>query len=485
VGRLSRVEKVTRDSSGDAVIRNVYDSSDTRVIRLDEVSTEGSGQATLYISAGYEVRDATVQADGTYSGGEETKYVFAGDQRVARVVEQTQDSGGWPNPPGEPYAFHTLTNHLGSASVTFTAIPDGSDDIVVAQTQLAYGTEDARVESPSYGGWHPDYELTDKEQDPDVGLMYFGARFYAPALGRWVSADPLVVHRLESDENTYRYAIANPPILVDPNGLIVKVEGWTGEVQEGSQGAWSQYTVPDPLARDMFWRDFEAGMGSESDLFELNRQTGLLELSQKGASLGGTEWTKFSENAWRWREAIQSKTVAAVHPLGFASKRGALTLIGGNFSVGIHVKLDVLETRTGQPTQYVHNFSFGNIGGRSPGVFMASRELNLAIKGKSSVYSASEGRSEAYYISHKTTQDQLLKGRFWMDLNLQRHLAAGGGPQTVQKRFSRSVHHEVAGHFVQCLRHFENLDENPSFDNLAKQIQTSVDEMIKSWVPGR
>jgi RHS repeat-associated protein len=218
VGRLSRVEKVTHDSAGDAVIRNVYDASDTRVIRLDEVSTEGSGQATLYISAGYEVRDATVQTDGTYLGGEETKYVFAGDQRVARVVEQTT-SGPWPNPPGEPYVFHTLTNHLGSASVTFNAVPDEGDDIVVAQTQLPYGSEDARVESPTYGGWRVDYDFTDKEEDPDVGLMYFGARFYAPALGRWVSADAHWFHVFDGDPNVYRYSLNSPILLVDRDGL--------------------------------------------------------------------------------------------------------------------------------------------------------------------------------------------------------------------------------------------------------------------------
>jgi RHS repeat-associated protein len=38
---------------------------------------------------------------------------------------------------------------------------------------------------------HP---FTGKEEDVEVGLVYFGKRFLSPALGRWVSPDPLGVH---------------------------------------------------------------------------------------------------------------------------------------------------------------------------------------------------------------------------------------------------------------------------------------------------
>jgi RHS repeat-associated protein len=218
VGRLARVEKF--GGEGDADIRHVYDATDTRVIRLDHESTEGAEQATLYVSKGYEIRDASLDLDGSYYGGEETKFVYAGDQRVARVVERVADGvTEWPNAPGGAYVFQTITNHLGSASVTFNAnsLP-GQDPIVVAQTQLPYGAEDARVDNPDYGGWKPDYEFTGKEEDPDVGLMYFGARFYAPGMGRWPSADPLAVHSLNADRNAYRYVSNNPLVLVDPSG---------------------------------------------------------------------------------------------------------------------------------------------------------------------------------------------------------------------------------------------------------------------------
>ena len=33
--------------------------------------------------------------------------------------------------------------------------------------------------------------LTTKEQRPDIGLYYFGARWYDPLIGRWLEKDPV------------------------------------------------------------------------------------------------------------------------------------------------------------------------------------------------------------------------------------------------------------------------------------------------------
>jgi RHS repeat-associated protein len=93
----------------------------------------------------------------------------------------------------------------------------------VSKVQLPYGTEDARVESSDYGGWRVDYEFTGKEEDPDVGLTYFRARFYGPGLGRWVSADPEYLHLGADAENTdelnlYVYVGGGPIARVDADG---------------------------------------------------------------------------------------------------------------------------------------------------------------------------------------------------------------------------------------------------------------------------
>jgi RHS repeat-associated protein len=58
--------------------------------------------------------------------------------------------------------------------------------------------------------------FTGKEQDPETGLHYFGARYDMSALARWASADPL--SEKHPEWTPYNYVLNNPPALVDPDG---------------------------------------------------------------------------------------------------------------------------------------------------------------------------------------------------------------------------------------------------------------------------
>src|SRR5262245_13507576 len=66
-----------------------------------------------------------------------------------------------------------------------------------------------------------------KERDPETALDYSGARYYAPANGRFTSPDPLTADamRIVSPQrwNRYAYATNNPFTYGDPNGLDVIV----------------------------------------------------------------------------------------------------------------------------------------------------------------------------------------------------------------------------------------------------------------------
>ena len=44
--------------------------------------------------------------------------------------------------------------------------------------------------------WEP-YKFTGKETDNEFGFVYFGARYYSPQLGRWMSADPAWIQGLQ------------------------------------------------------------------------------------------------------------------------------------------------------------------------------------------------------------------------------------------------------------------------------------------------
>ena len=52
--------------------------------------------------------------------------------------------------------------------------------------------------------------------DTDTNLHYNYFRDYEPQTGRYIQSDPIGI---AADINTYQYALANPLIAIDPNGL--------------------------------------------------------------------------------------------------------------------------------------------------------------------------------------------------------------------------------------------------------------------------
>ena len=65
------------------------------------------------------------------------------------------------------------------------------------------------------------YGFSTKEYNPKSGLSYFGARYYNPAVGRFVTKDPWpgTIEDPGSFVNKYAYCNNNPVNLIDPLGL--------------------------------------------------------------------------------------------------------------------------------------------------------------------------------------------------------------------------------------------------------------------------
>jgi RHS repeat-associated protein len=71
--------------------------------------------------------------------------------------------------------------------------------------------------------------FTGKERDTESQLDYFGARYYASSMGRFMSPDPLYIemHRLVDPQqlNLYAYGRNNPLTITDPTGLDITCGG--------------------------------------------------------------------------------------------------------------------------------------------------------------------------------------------------------------------------------------------------------------------
>jgi RHS repeat-associated protein len=71
--------------------------------------------------------------------------------------------------------------------------------------------------------------FTGKERDSESGNDYFGARYYASSMGRFLSPDDVIItpERLMNPQqlNLYAYVANNPLRFIDPTGEILQCVG--------------------------------------------------------------------------------------------------------------------------------------------------------------------------------------------------------------------------------------------------------------------
>jgi RHS repeat-associated protein len=90
------------------------------------------------------------------------------------------------------------------------------------------------VPMPAVANASYNYKYNGKELQEELGLnMYdYGARNYDPALGRWLSIDPLA--EIAPNKTPYHFCSNNPINRIDPTGLTdYKVNGETRTINDG------------------------------------------------------------------------------------------------------------------------------------------------------------------------------------------------------------------------------------------------------------
>lgn len=105
------------------------------------------------------------------------------------------------------YFFHS--DHLGSASY----ITDQHGEVHQHLEYLPFG--ELFVQEHRNFDRTP-YLFNGKELDEETGLYYYGARYYDPAIARWLSVDPLAER--DFTYSPYNYTRNNPIVLKDPDG---------------------------------------------------------------------------------------------------------------------------------------------------------------------------------------------------------------------------------------------------------------------------
>lgn len=169
------------------------------------------------------IRQREGQAVGAPSLERYTSHISDGENTIiARLHQWTVDKTGRETVQRlekiglsdvTPKRIHyQLANHLGSSSLEL----DEKGDLISYEEYFPFGGTAFVSGEKEKDIELKEYRYSGKERDSATGFYYYGYRYYAPWIGRWLSADPIGP---EDAVNLYVFTLNNPVNLVDPNGL--------------------------------------------------------------------------------------------------------------------------------------------------------------------------------------------------------------------------------------------------------------------------
>ncbi|MEL6546442.1 MAG: RHS repeat-associated core domain-containing protein, partial [Myxococcota bacterium] len=175
--------------------KNLYDAHGHR-IRKSVLSPSGLVSDTLYI-------DQWMELELDQGKGKTAKiHYYNGEAKLATVERNL----GTPQVAVDEK--HYVLDHLGSVLATL----DRQGHELSIHRYLPFGEKGRGAEVDGFG-------FNGHLKDAETGLQYFGARYYAPELGRFISADPLTPDVLNPLSYTpYAFALNNPINVMDLNG---------------------------------------------------------------------------------------------------------------------------------------------------------------------------------------------------------------------------------------------------------------------------
>ena len=143
----------------------------------------------------------------------EQVYLASGNSAYGRLVHDP----ALPSPSSNPlHVFLELANSAGSTS---TVIDKETSELVEKITYLADGQTETDYRPQRWRSFREGFRYTGKYDDYEVGLIYYGARYFSPWIERWASPDPLFIHGIAGDADPYGFVRNAPYRYVDPVGF--------------------------------------------------------------------------------------------------------------------------------------------------------------------------------------------------------------------------------------------------------------------------
>jgi len=198
------------DKGGGGNVYFTYDSAGNRVRKVWDKS--GSLRDERIYLGNYEIWRESDPSIPKLNEERQTVHVLDDVRRIATIETLTVHSSS-PVSPLQPRQRFQISNQLESSVVELTE----AGAIISYEEYFAFGMTSFHSANGSFVPTYVSqrcYRYNGKERDEETGLYYYGARYYAAWLGRWLSCDPSGA----DGPNRYSYVRNCPIRLLDPNG---------------------------------------------------------------------------------------------------------------------------------------------------------------------------------------------------------------------------------------------------------------------------
>jgi len=216
VGSTSYMYDPNGNLTSDGVNAYAYDAENHLI------SAAGSFGTASYISDAFGRRIAKTV------NGVTTKFTWDGDQLLEELDSTHAQLAEYVNGPGidEPLRMERATvktYFLQDGLGSITHLTDKTGKLIEQYTYDPYGKPSIfdGVGNPlTQSAFGNRLLFTGREYDAETGLYFYRARYYSPAVGRFLQRDPLGYF---DGPNPYTYVKNNPINLTDPSGTLALV----------------------------------------------------------------------------------------------------------------------------------------------------------------------------------------------------------------------------------------------------------------------
>ncbi len=262
--------RLSKDDSAEGLTTYTYDENNRLLASTDSTSTTAysyddngnlltqSGPG-INLSHTYDSRNRLIQFDdGTHvteyaydidgnlirivvDGTDETHFLIDKNRTLAQVVRETDKTGAEIS--SYVYGHDLISMNRSATGSSYyhydrqTSTRQLSDSTGAVQNTYAYDAFGNLLNSTGTTA-HIAYRYTGERYEDNSGLYYLRARYYDPALGRFISSDPFQGYQQQPVTlNGYLYAHNQPINFTDPSGFDVNYALWIKAIVGGIGGA--------------------------------------------------------------------------------------------------------------------------------------------------------------------------------------------------------------------------------------------------------